>query len=153
MSAINETAPSARVVRQAVAHWQALRGDRPMPRRSALDPLDVPALLPYSELIEVLDGGADFRYRVVGSEIDRISSGFYTGKRVSEIPQQSPPSQIFTLYGETVRRGQPVCARLPYVGPLDFILDVEVVTMPLTAADGAVAFLWGVVVPNVPGGG
>ena len=148
MSTIVETEPSARVVRDAVAHWELLRRDRPIPNRSALDPLDIPALLPCSELIEVLDGGADFRYRLVGSEIDKISTDYYTGKRVSEIPHQSQPSQIFSLYAETVMRRQPVCVHLPYVGPLEFIHDVEMVTLPFSGGGDSVAILWGVVAPN-----
>ena len=147
MLAIVETKPATAVIRRAIGHWEAIRGTEPLPHRALLDPLDIAPLLPNSELIDVIDGGADFRYRLIGDEIDRISLARYTGKRLSEIPTQRPPSQIYALYRETVRRRLPVTVRLPYVGPSKLIQDVEVATLPLSTDDSAVGVLWGVVVP------
>jgi len=142
-----EAAPNSEPVRLAVDHWHTIRGEAPIPLRRALDPVDIPALLPNSELIEVLGPPLDFRYRLIGDVIDRISRDYYVGKRVSEIPSQRPPSRIFDLYAETVRRGAPVCGTLPYVGDDRLIDHVEVVTMPLTEDGARVETLWGVVVP------
>jgi len=52
-------------------YWSGKRGQRAMPCRADIDPGDVRALLPHILLIDVLEGGADFRYRLVGTEIER----------------------------------------------------------------------------------
>jgi len=150
---LNEAEPVSALVREALAHWHAIRGDAPLPLRRALDPVDIPGLLANSELLDVLRGPMDFRYRLIGDAIDRISRDYisrdyYVGKRVSAIPGQRPPSQIFTLYAETVRRRAPVCVTLPYVGRDPLIDHVEAVTMPLSGDGMTVDVLWGgVVVP------
>ncbi len=145
--ALTETEPASDLVRAAIDHWHAMRGNMAVPLRRALDPLDIPTLLANSELIEILGPPLDFRYRLIGDVIDRISRDRYVGKCLSEIPSQRPPSAIFTLYAETVRRELPVCAVLPYVGDDRFIDHVEVVTMPLIGSGSTVDRLWGVVVP------
>jgi len=145
--ALIETESASDLVRLAIDHWHKMRGNMPVPLRRALDPVDIPGLLSSSELIDVLGPPIDFRYRLIGDVINRISRGRYAGKRVSEIPSQRPPSQIFDLYAATVRRRAPVCVTLPYVGEDRFIDHVQAVTMPLSDSGGRVGTLWGVVVP------
>lgn len=144
---LGECVPANEEIIQAEAHWHKIRGHEPVPYRRSLDPLDFPTLLRFVELIEVLDGGRDFRYRLIGDEINRISRGYYAGRKVSEIPSQRAPSRIFALYAQTVRQRRPICVRLPYVGDDPFIEEVEAITMPLTENGSAIATLWGVVVP------
>jgi len=144
---LTEAEPLSALVREALAHWHAMRGEAPLPLRRALDPVDIPGLLPNSELLDVLSRPMDFRYRLIGDAIDRISRDYYVGRRVSTIPGQRPPSQIFTLYAETVRRRAPVCVTLPYVGQDPLIGHVEAVIMPLSGDGSTVDVLWGVVVP------
>ncbi len=146
-NALVESEPVSEPVRLAVEHWHAMRGAAPIPLRRALDPLDIPSLLPNAELIEVLRQPLDFRYRLIGDAIDRISRDYYVGRRISEIPGQRPPSQLFALYAETVKRGAPVCVTLDYVGDDRFIDHVEAVTMPLSDDGTRVETLWGIVVP------
>lgn len=144
---LNETEPVSAPARRALAHWHAMCGDAPVPYRHALDPVDIPDLLPNSELIEVLDRARDFRYRLIGDVIDRISRDCRAGRRLSEIPSQRPPSLIFSLYAETVRRAHPVCVRLPYAGDDPFVDHVEALITPLTEDGSGIGMLWGVVVP------
>ncbi len=141
-----EIAPASGLARQALAHWNSLCGDTPIPQRRDLDPIDIPTLLPHSELIEVLSGPLDFRYRLIGDVIDQIASGYHAGMRLSEIPGQRPPSVVFALYAETVLRRRPVCARLPYDGKDPCIAHVDALIMPLTE-NRDVDLLWGIVVP------
>jgi hypothetical protein len=42
-------------------YWLAKRGSRTMPSRSSLDPVDVPALLPYLGLVDKVVG--QYRYQ------------------------------------------------------------------------------------------
>jgi len=148
MLAIVETDQASTLIRQAVFHWQQIRGSEGVPSRYLLDPLDIAPLLPNTELIDVIDGGSDFRYRLIGDAIIRNALDHYLGKLVSEIPTQRPPSQIYALYQETVRRRRPVSARLPYVGSSKLVRDLEIATLPLSTETSLVGVLWSVVVPN-----
>ena len=70
----------------ALAYWQAKRGARPMPAPGDIDPVEIPQLLPYITLIEVLhETPVDYRYRIEG-EAMRAAIGFNRmGKRLSEL--------------------------------------------------------------------
>jgi hypothetical protein len=82
-------------------YWSAKRGQRVMPSRVDIDPGDVRALLPHLLLIDVIGGGADFRYRLVGTEIERHIGRPITGRRFSE-----------TLNGEYLDYIRSLCQRV-----------------------------------------
>lgn len=52
---------------EALADWHRRRGDRKMPRRADIDPTEITTVLPHLRLIDVLEGGARYRYRLVGA--------------------------------------------------------------------------------------
>ena len=54
------------------AHWIALRGDRRMPRRDEIDPLNFVSLLSYISIVELHYDPFRVRYRLVGTEVARI---------------------------------------------------------------------------------
>ena len=144
---VDETDLSGELFDAAHAHWQNLRGaERAFPRRDDLDPLDIPRqLLPYSELIEVLEDPLDFRYRLIGTAIDEISGSSYTGLSVREIPSQAPPSRMFDFFALAHERKAPLCARLPYEGPDGFVKSVRNLLLPLGDEDDSVSMFWSVV--------
>ncbi|SME88965.1 PAS domain-containing protein [Tistlia consotensis] len=57
-------------LRQLFDYWQARRvGDR-LPRRAAIDPIEMGGrLLPYVMLVELLESGTRFFYRLVGTDV------------------------------------------------------------------------------------
>ncbi|MGH6873184.1 MAG: PAS domain-containing protein [Rhizomicrobium sp.] len=65
-------------------YWRRRGGARAMPRRIDIAPFDMKRHLPHILLADVIDGGADFRYRLVGSELQRYFVGNPTGKAMSE---------------------------------------------------------------------
>lgn len=140
------------VLAEALDHWNRIRRPGPIPQRTALDPVDIPKLLPHSELIDVIDGGADFRYRLLGSDIVLVSRQNYTGLRVSEIPDQRPPSVISSLYRACVNERRPISVALPYVGTVAEVARIAALVLPLADRDGAISVLWGLVVATAPDG-
>ncbi len=51
-----------------LAYWQGKRGDRPLPARRDIDPLEMgPNLLPHLLLCDLFDRGARVRFRLVGT--------------------------------------------------------------------------------------
>lgn len=79
------------VLQQGLAYWRAAAPDPGlMPGRQHIDPLKMPALLPYAWLLEVhppLENMSipRFRYRLVGSHVDFGMGESKTGKWLHEI--------------------------------------------------------------------
>lgn len=69
-------------VQAAYTYWREIHpGDR-LPGRQHFDPLHIPHLLPHIWLVDVLRDGPSpaFRYRVVGTAVDRSMGQTLTGK-------------------------------------------------------------------------
>jgi hypothetical protein len=94
------------IVRQGLDYWRRLRGSRPYPTRAELAPRDLTALLRHVVLLRLVDGGADYEYRIVG-DAHVISHGFtLQGLRVSDVDGYSPGygPVLKSLYDRAVRR-------------------------------------------------
>jgi hypothetical protein len=66
------------------AHWNALRGERAMPRRDELDPVDLVPWLPYLSTMELHYDPFRVRYRVVGTEVARIVGEDFSNRWLDE---------------------------------------------------------------------
>lgn len=96
-------------------HWTALAGTRPFPPKSALDPVDMPELLPYVFLVDVIEGPPlDFAYRLLGSDVVANTARSHIGQRLSDIADEGRQGQLIELYRAAVE------ARAPRFGSLGF---------------------------------
>lgn len=66
------------------SYWEERRGDRKMPSRADMNPADLKPYLGNIAMVDVLDGGAEFRYRVVGTLLTQYFLTDPTGKTLSE---------------------------------------------------------------------
>lgn len=119
-------------LRAAYAYWQGKRNGRLMPARADIDPIDIPALLPYVVLIDVLSEPLDFRYRLIGTAARSISRRDYTGLRFSELPGKGQDSELWRGCEEVVRSRSPHSHSPPYVGADAFVRNCENVILPLS---------------------
>lgn len=67
------------------ALWQAKRCERPMPARGDFAWPELKPWMGNLALLDVLEDGQDFRYRLWGSEIARHLGYELTGRRMSEV--------------------------------------------------------------------
>lgn len=67
------------------AFWESKRKDGALPGRSDFDVLELWPWLGHLALVEVIDGGADFRYRLHGTTMVEILGMDLTGRRLSEM--------------------------------------------------------------------
>lgn len=96
-----------------IDHWRALRGRRQVPLACDLDPLDLRPALGYLTLLDVLDQGRDFRYRLYGSEVVTHTGYDLTGKLFSEINEVDSVGQVVPIFFMAVCRhivanGEPI---------------------------------------------
>ncbi|HEX3652147.1 MAG TPA: PAS domain-containing protein [Rhizomicrobium sp.] len=65
-------------------YWLDKRGARTMPSRDDIHPAQLKPWLPHLLLADVIEGGADFRYRLVGTELRRFFRAEPSTKYMSE---------------------------------------------------------------------
>lgn len=101
------------------------------------------ALLPYTFLVDVLDGGADFRYRLVGTDIVAHTPRDNTGLRLSAIDGQGTQKQLAALFASVAAGRIPRFQRIAYRTRLGLRSWYETVVCPLAEPVGAVDQLIG----------
>jgi len=73
-------------LRHLLDYWNRLRGDRAMPTRTEIDPKEIRRSLRFVHMYDVVEGGEDFRTRLVGSSVFPGLATDQTGRLVSEHP-------------------------------------------------------------------
>ena len=101
------------VVRRGVAYWNILRGERRFPAREEVHPRDIVSLLKNVLLIRVLDGGADFEFRIVGDAQAQTYALPFAGKRLGDMRGTCPPYGYILngLFQHVTQFGEPVALR------------------------------------------
>jgi hypothetical protein len=78
------------VVHTGISYWRSLRQDRRFPAKGSLLSCLSDRLLAHALLIAPLDGGADYEYRQVGSELTKAFDVDFTGRRLSDVVARAP---------------------------------------------------------------
>jgi hypothetical protein len=100
-------------VRDAIAYWQGLCGTRRFPARTDVSPRDMRGFLRNICLLRVIDGGADYEYRILG-DAHVLAYGFsMQGRRLSDVDVEAPDHGpvLRKLYDRVVRKGEPYALR------------------------------------------
>ena len=131
-------------LRRIDAYWASRCRDHHLPARSDIDPLDVPALLQFIFLVDLLDDPRDFRFRLAGTHLQDSLGIELTGRLIGEV---FPPE-----FNAGVRYHWSECAdrRAPAVGSGKLWIEGrehvewEGVLLPLSPPNEAVNMLWAV---------
>jgi hypothetical protein len=133
--------------RHVLAHWSSLAAGHRLPGYRDVDPVDLRPALGYVLLLDVIEGGQDFRYRLFGSAIGSVSGFDMTGKRLSEHPASAYVTEFSLAVGRAaVRRREPIYTVRRPVGAQDTNLWERLV-LPLAGEDDSVARLIVVATP------
>lgn len=129
-------------------HWQSLRDAQGHVMPEQIDPFALRPALGYILLIDVLDDGADFYYRLYGSEIARVAGFDMTGKRTSEMVTGSLASSFYIAgYRALLRRPEPLFTW--HEMPMQITINSwDRIVLPLTGADGRISRI---LTCNMPG--
>ncbi|HUH83997.1 MAG TPA: PAS domain-containing protein [Stellaceae bacterium] len=134
---------SDQILGRALAYWEGKRGSRAMPSRAEIEPAEITPLLPNLQLIDVAEGGARFRYRLVGTAIVEAFGSEYTGKWLDELFTTERSKFAEDVYRLTCSERLPVFARSTYVTASERQLVANRVCMPLSADGATVTMIMG----------
>jgi hypothetical protein len=96
-------------------YWDAKREGRTMPRRSDIDPSEIPKLLPRILIVQALGDGR-FRYRLAGTGIVEAFGVEMTGALVGDIARGEYRKQLLTIYETAFAARRPLLAYSRYYG-------------------------------------
>jgi len=86
-----------------------------MPARADIDPAEMAPILPHVVLLDVLDGGARFRYRLVGTAVASLHRTPSTGRFVDEIIPERIRDGELSSYRDAVRQRRPLHTETAYL--------------------------------------
>ena len=95
-------------ITRALRYWRAKRGEKLLPSRADIDPLDLSADLPRVMMAEVTHDPLEFRYRVAGTGTFRVHGEELTGKHPRELQPPEFGALIYRHYCEAVARRAPI---------------------------------------------
>ena len=120
----------------ALAYWTRKRGERTMPRKRDIDPTEIPPkLLPNLQIIEVVDAGARFRYRLVGTASVKAYGKDYTGRYADELLTGDRLDFLQKIYRTVYETKLPLFSRNRYHTPKNVDIFAIRVYMPLSEDD------------------
>jgi len=94
-------------LRFTLDYWHKLKGARRMPARTEILPKDLKHCLRYIHIYEVVDGGADFRARLVGTSVYPGLEQDQTGKLVSLHPDPGIRLRFGALLRHVLNTAEP----------------------------------------------
>jgi hypothetical protein len=118
-------------LKEALLYWQGKCAGRALPAWRDFDPVEVPKLLPYLMLYDVLEP-LDFRYRLIGTEARSLLAQDYTGRRFSDVAGKGSGSIVWGNCAEVVRGKSPFSRTPPYVGPERYLSNCENLLLPFS---------------------
>jgi len=127
------------IIQGLMRFWEQARGARPMPAKSDMDPVRLGArLLPHILLVETVEGGTRFRYRLCGSANTDAAGMDLTGRHVDELnPHPDYIRYMVGLYRQAQASGRPVYSESRYLAlATNTARDTRRLICPLSS-DGA----------------
>ncbi len=114
--------------------WDRLRGARAMPRADEIDAFVLRPWLGHIVLLDVVDDGCEFRYRVYGSLVAEQFGFDLTGRLVGDCEPMIGP-QPLAEYRRVASVGRPEAVARMSPAKRDF-LKMDKLALPLARADG-----------------
>ncbi|HET6161635.1 MAG TPA: PAS domain-containing protein [Dongiaceae bacterium] len=125
-------ARSSDAVKQIYRYWRSkCEGDR-LPKRSAIDPVEIPRFLPQITIVEVVPDERRYVYRLVGTKEVEIRGRDPTGRSVTEGFFGPSLDDALSCYDTVVKTRAPHYDDTPYITPDGRYSDDETLFLPLS---------------------
>lgn len=79
-------------------YWHNKAKGADVPHYRQIDPVDIRDLLGYLAIVDVVAGGADFRYRLYGSDIVRHTGNEMTGRLTSDLVERAQVQPFIPMF-------------------------------------------------------
>jgi hypothetical protein len=114
-------------------YWTRKRGARSMPSKRDIDPTEIPPkLLPNLQILDVIDDGARFRFRLVGTASVQALGQDYTWKGPEELLSGDRLSLVLEIYRTVCTTKAPVFSRSRYYTTNDRDIFTNRIYLPLS---------------------
>lgn len=124
--------------------WKDIAGDREAPTRAEITPARVRALIASTWIMDVIDGGTDFRFRFAGDRIIQFMGRRYAGTLLSNVRGNPFFDGMHALLATCAAQRAPFA-----VGPMRSAhagkehLEFEALALPLADQGGEINALFG----------
>jgi hypothetical protein len=128
-------APSAELLQQLTAYWRGKCAGNRLPSRPMIDPAEIRRHLPWIFMADVVEGGADYRYRLLGTNIVSANYRDATGSVFSALYADAVKLAGARLgFDRTLATGRPAFTRGRAFWRPDWAFDhFESVFLPLSS--------------------
>jgi hypothetical protein len=114
-------------------YWLAKCGNRSMPARADIDPVEMPRqLLPGISIVDVVADERRYVYRLVGTEDVEVRGHDPTGKSVLEGFFGPSPEDALDCYDKVVETRAPLLDPTPFTAPSGKWINEETLFLPLS---------------------
>lgn len=137
----------------ALDAWTRTAAGRMAPKREEITPALLRGILPWIWMADVVDDGADFRFRLAGDRVIQFMGRRYSGSLISQHLESVYFRRMRALFAECTARKKAVAAgpqRSKMKGK-EF-LEMEVLAMPLSDDGESVTGLFGAMDTRAIGG-
>ncbi len=119
-------------LQQVYHYWRSKSRDGKLPRRSDIDPIDIPRLLPNLMIVEVVEDARRYVYRLVGTKEVEMRGRDPTGLSVIDGFLGPSFEDALSFYDRTVQSRAPVFDDKPYISSNGRWISDETLFLPLS---------------------
>ena len=126
------------------AYWRSKQRGQIAPARRDIDPAEIPRLLPWVWLVDVVDGGSDFRFRIGGEKLVEFLGRRMTGETTNALASSPFFSNIAQAFAQCVRERRPILRPLARTAHEQRnYLETEAVFLPLSENGADISQIFG----------
>jgi hypothetical protein len=128
-------------LRDLYNYWKLKAGNRELPARADIDPSEIPHLLPYLCLVDVVGEAEAFRYRLIGTKVVDLRGRDVTGRWVDDALYPKNFRDVATMMSSAIEARAPVVGRNRFWGSGKIWSKVEWLNLPLSTDGGRIDML------------
>lgn len=115
-----------------LSYWSRKKGSRIAPARGELWPEEIVSLLPYVMLIDLVGPEKRLRYRLIGTELDRLFGRSMTGRFLDEMDYNGLQALVVADYAKVAQDAEPSWTRWKFLTGQGRLIEYERVALPLS---------------------
>jgi hypothetical protein len=115
-----------------LAYWSRKKGSRIAPARAEINPEEIVGLLPFVMLIDLVGPEKRLRYRLIGTELDRLFGRSMTGQFLDEVDYNGLQALVVADYTKVALDAEPSWTRWKFLTGQGRLIEYERIALPLS---------------------